>query len=394
MSSDDLITPVILVGGSGTRLWPLSREDRPKQFQAIAGRRSMFQQTLLRVADPAKFTAPIIVGNRGHAGILDQELNAIGVTPAATILEPQGRNTAPAITLAAMMAVACKLGSSILVMPSDHYIRDPGKLLAAIGRARTGAANGEFVTFGITPNGPETSYGYIKEGAPLSGAGLEGILRVARFVEKPKREKAEEMLAEGGYYWNSGMFLLPVVPFLQEMQALKPAIMEGCQKALLTGQVEGHLVHPDPDVFGGLESISVDYAVMEKTKRAAVIPVDPLWSDVGSWTAVWEISDRDQSQNVTVGDVMLHDVSGAYVRSEGPITAVVGLSDIIVVNTGDAVIVAAKSHAQDIRHIAETIRKRTPAKAQDSQAPQEIAAAIEQAIAPPPADLRADGTQG
>jgi mannose-1-phosphate guanylyltransferase / mannose-6-phosphate isomerase len=392
MSQSHLITPVILVGGSGTRLWPLSRDDRPKQFQAIAGRRSMFQQTLLRVADPAKFTAPIIVGNQSHFDLLEQELSSIGIAPAAMILEPEGKNTAPAVTLAAMMAMACKLGDNILVMPSDHYIRDPDKLLAAIAKARSGAAAGEFVTFGIAPAGPETCYGYIKQGAQLpGGAALDGILRVSRFVEKPAADKAEAMLAEGGYWWNSGMFLFPVIPFLQEMQALKPDIMADCQKALITGTVDGNIVRPDPAAFAKLENISIDYAVMEKTARAAVVPVDPLWSDVGSWTAVWEISERDQSQNVTMGDVILHDVTGAYVRSEGPVTAVVGLSDIIVVNTGDAVIVAAKSHAQDIRHVAEAIRRRNKAAKNTDHAPKDIADAIENAIAP---GLRAGGTAG
>jgi mannose-1-phosphate guanylyltransferase/mannose-1-phosphate guanylyltransferase/mannose-6-phosphate isomerase len=324
----------------------------------------MFQQTVLRVTDPSRFTSPIIVGNRAHKDMLTSDLEAIGVKPATFVLEPEGRNTAPAITIAAMIALAARLGDTLLVMPSDHYIQDPAKLIAAIDKARAGARFGAFVTFGIAPHGPETSYGYIKQGDALPYPGLEGgaeadIYRVQRFVEKPPRHTAEAMLSEGGFYWNSGMFMLPVAEFLNEIKRLKPAILSGCQDSLAQGLVEGITVHPDPAVFSKIESISIDYAVMEHTARAAVVPTDPLWSDVGSWTAVWEISQRDQAQNVTVGDVILHDVSGAYVRSEGPITAVVGLNDVIVVNTGDAVIVASKSHAQDIRHIAEAVKKRS-----------------------------------
>jgi mannose-1-phosphate guanylyltransferase/mannose-6-phosphate isomerase len=376
----DGITPVILVGGSGTRLWPLSRDDKPKQFQAIAGQSSMFQQTLTRITDPSRFTPPIIIGNVTHHEMIQAELREADITPAAVILEPEGRNTAPAVAITAMLTMALKLGEHVLVMPSDHYIRDPGRLISAIDKARTAAEMGAFVTFGITPDGPETSYGYIKQGEPLVTAGNDSqeIFKVARFVEKPPRHDAARMLEDGDFHWNSGMFLFPVKPLLQEMQVLKPGIIAACQQALVEGTVENNVIRPSSAAFAEAENISIDYAVMEKTARAAVVPVDPLWSDVGSWTAVWEISERDSAQNVTLGDVILDDVQGAYVRSEGPVTAVVGLKDVIVVNTGDAVIVAAKSHAQDIRRIAKAVRDRK--SAENAPDPVEVAKEIAEVV--------------
>ena len=313
--------------------------------------------------------------------MIQSELREAGITPAAIILEPEGRNTAPAVAITAMLTMALKLGDHILVMPSDHYIRDPGRLIAAIDQAGAAVNMGAFVTFGISPDGPETSYGYIKQGQELtaeSGEKPEGTFKVAKFIEKPPRHDAVRMLEEGGYHWNSGMFLFPVTALLREMQVLKPDIITACQQALVDGSVEKNVIRPSAEAFAKAENISIDYAVMEKTARAAVVPVDPLWSDVGSWTAVWEISERDSAQNVTIGDVILDDVKGAYVRSEGPVTAVVGLTDVIVVNTGDAVIVAAKSHAQDIRRIAEAVRNRkSTGDADDFDVAREIADVVE-----------------
>ena len=340
----------------------------------------MFQQTLTRITDPGRFTPPIIIGNVTHHEMIQTELREAGITPAAIILEPEGRNTAPAVAITAMLTMALKLGEHVLVMPSDHYIRDPGRLIAAIDKARTAAELGAFVTFGITPDGPETSYGYIKQGEPLVPRedGPQEIFKVAKFVEKPPRHDAVRMLEDGDFHWNSGMFLFPVKPLLQEMQVLKPGIITACQHALVEGAVENNVIRPSAAAFAQAENISIDYAVMEKTARAAVVPVDPLWSDVGSWTAVWEISERDSAQNVTLGDVILDDVQGAYVRSEGPVTAVVGLKDVIVVNTGDAVIVAAKSHAQDIRRIAEAVRDRK--SSENAADPVEVAKEIAEAV--------------
>lgn len=361
-SDSDSIIPVILAGGSGTRLWPLSTERRPKQFQAIAGAGSMFSQTLQRAADPARFSRPMIVASLAHRRLIEAELAAIGVSPAAIVLEPEGRNTAPAIVLAALLAQARGLGGMLMAMPSDHHVGEPEKLLAAIDLARRAAASGVFVTFGIAPMGPETSYGYIRRGATL-GPGSPGVFAVARFTEKPARSTAEAMLAEGGYFWNSGMFLLPVGSLLGEMRRLKPELVEGAERALSGGAQAGPVIIPEASAFAALENISIDHALMESTSRAAVVPVDPAWSDIGSWTAVADIAPRDALGNTALGEVVLHDVVNAYVRSEGATTAVIGLSDIIVVNTGDAVIIARKDRAQDIRHVAEAIRKRNAEKA-------------------------------
>jgi mannose-1-phosphate guanylyltransferase/mannose-6-phosphate isomerase len=348
------ITPVILAGGSGTRLWPLSTDARPKQFQPVAGDDSLLRQTVLRVADAARFNAPVIIGNATQADLIAQAL--AGLPVAATVLEPAGRNTAPAIALAALLARRNGLGEFLLVLPSDHVITRPEALEAAIDIAAGAAAAGALVTFGIAPSGPATSYGYIRQGAALAAA--PGAFAVDRFVEKPDRARAQAMLAEGGYAWNSGMFLFPVETLLAEFARLEPALLDTCRSALEDATTQGVALTPGRAAFLAATSISIDYAIMEHTARAAVVPVDPGWSDVGAWDAVWQIAGKDAAGNVTGGDVLLRDVTGSYVRSLGPTTAVIGLDNVVVVNTGDAVIVMPLERAQDVKHIAEALRSR------------------------------------
>ncbi len=348
------ITPVILAGGSGTRLWPLSTDARPKPFQPVAGDDSLLRQTALRVADAVRFNTPIIVGAAAQARLIAEAL--AGLPVAATLLEPAGRNTAPAIALAALLARRDNLGALLLALPSDHVITQPAALDAAIDTAAQVARQGALVTFGVAPSAAATSYGYIRKGAGIDG--VAGAFMVERFIEKPDRERAAAMLAEGGYVWNSGMFLFAADAVLGELQRLEPALLGACQAALAGATIEGGALAPAPDAFLAVKSISIDYAVMERTTRAAVVPVDPGWSDVGAWDAVWRIAAKDAAGNVTGGDVLLHDVSGSYVRSLGPTTAVIGLDNVVVVNTGEAVIVMPKDRAQEVRHIAEALRAR------------------------------------
>lgn len=347
-----MIVPIILSGGSGTRLWPVSTSAAPKQFQPLTGKDSMFLQTLDRAVDRSRFTAPIIVCGPDHVAHVEADLLAAGVTDARIIVEPAARNTAPAIALAAFAAFAEYSDPTILVMPADHVMTDVPALLAAIAAALPAVASGALATFGIAPSHPETGYGYIAAGAPLAAA--SGLHEVRRFVEKPQRDKAEAMLAEGGHYWNAGIFLMRADAFLAELEKQQPAMAASCSAAFAKAHIDGPRIHPDADAFLSSPSDSIDYAVMEGAERVVVAPVDPGWSDVGGWAALHELGVKDDHSNVRVGDVIAIGATGNYLRTgEGKRIAVVSVSDLVVVTHGDDILIIPRDRAQEVRTIVE-----------------------------------------
>jgi mannose-1-phosphate guanylyltransferase/mannose-6-phosphate isomerase len=341
------ITPVILSGGSGTRLWPMSRTLYPKQLLPLLTAQSMLQETVRRVGDSARFAAPLIVANDEHRFIIAEQLRQIEVTPQAIILEPVGRNTAPAAAIAALLLAASDPDALLFIMPSDHAIGDPAAFAAALGRAAEAARGGALVTFGVTPDRPETGYGYIKRGAPLGGQ--EGSYEVAAFVEKPDRARAEAYLATGDYFWNSGIFLFPAGLYLEELSRRHPEMIAGCRAALDKAQRDLDFLRLDKAAFTALAGESIDYAVMEHTKRAVIVPVSMGWSDVGSWDALWSMGDKDGAGNVMLGDVVASDAKNCYLRAEERMIAALGVEDLVVVATGDVVLVARRDRVQDIK---------------------------------------------
>jgi mannose-1-phosphate guanylyltransferase/mannose-1-phosphate guanylyltransferase/mannose-6-phosphate isomerase len=342
------IVPVILSGGSGTRLWPMSRPEMPKQLLALTAEETMLQLTAKRAHGEA-FAAPIVVANARHADHIDEQLHAIGAAPQAVILEPVARNTAPAIALAAL---AAKGEEALLVMPSDHVIADVEAFHAAIEAAMPLVADGWLVTFGITPDAPETGYGWIKVGEPLA----QGVHRVARFVEKPIRERAEEMLASGDHAWNGGIFLFRADIFLGALAAHAPGMLTATQDAMSKAWREGARIYPDGEAFGASPSDSIDYAVMERAERVAVVPVAMGWSDVGSWDALHAISEGDERGNVHRGDVLAIETENCLIRSDGVRIAAVGVSDLIVVASGNDVLILPRGRSQEVKKLIEAMK--------------------------------------
>ena len=341
--------PVILSGGSGTRLWPMSRTAYPKQILPLVGDRSLLQQAALRVDGLPAFSAPLIVANEEHRFIIAEQLRGIGLSTQGLLLEPIGRNTAPAACVSALSLVEHDSDALMLLMPSDHVIEDRGAFLAAVERAAAAARAGHLVTFGIHPEKPETGYGYIERGAALSGA--EGAFAVARFVEKPDAGTAERYVASGDFFWNSGIFLFPAALFLGELERLRPDIVAACRRALDGARRDEDFVRLDKEAFAACPADSIDYAVMEHTAKAAVVPVSMGWSDLGSWDALWELAEKDAAGNALLGNVIAEDARNCYLRSESGLVAALGVDDMVVVATDDAVMLAPRNRAQDVRRL-------------------------------------------
>ena len=349
-----VIHPVILSGGSGSRLWPLSRTLFPKQLLALAGEHSLIQDTVLRTKG-AGFAPPLVICNTEHRFLIAEQLRETNVSPQAIVLEPVGRNTAPAAAIAALMIAEKEPDGLLLLMPADHIVRNRTAFLEAVNRAAKCAQQDRLVTFGITPDSPETGYGYIRRGEALKG--LDGGFQVERFVEKPDAATAAGYVASGDYDWNSGLFLFKASLLLAELERLEPELLAQSREALAKGAKDLDFFRLDQASFAKTKAISIDYAVMERTTAAAVVPVEMGWSDIGSWEALWTTASRDEAGNATRGDVLHHGARNSYLRSEGPLVAAVGVEDIVVVATQDAVLVSHKSASQDVKRIVEQLEK-------------------------------------
>ena len=345
------ILPVIMSGGSGSRLWPLSRQLNPKQFLPLANDLSMLQVTIQRL-NGIDTALPLLICNEQHRFLAAEQLRQLNLEQANILLEPVGRNTAPAIALAALQACSESDDPILLVLAADHLIQDVDAFQTCIQTALPLAQDGKLVTFGIVPTHAETGYGYIEQGIDVGVGGF----KVSRFVEKPDLITAQEYLANGSYFWNSGMFMFRASRYLQELEAFRPDILAACRAALAGGSQDMHFTRVDEAAFAACPDDSVDYAVMEKTSDAVMVPLDAGWSDIGSWAALWDVSDKDEQGNVFKGDVLNQRSNNTYVHADSRLVATVGLDDLVIVETKDAVLVAHKDHVQDVKKIVEQLK--------------------------------------
>jgi mannose-1-phosphate guanylyltransferase len=347
-----MFLPVIMAGGSGTRLWPLSRQLNPKQFLPLVDPDlSMLQATIQRL-DGLEHATPRLICNESHRFLAAEQLRQLGLEEANIILEPVGRNTAPAIALAALQALSEQTDPIMLVLAADHLIQDVNAFHQSIAKALVLAESGKLVTFAITPTHPETGYGYLQMGAPVGEGGFE----VSRFVEKPDLATAQDYLAQDSYFWNSGMFMFRASRYIQELERFQPKIVSVCREALAKGAQDMHFTRVDSAIFSSSPDDSIDYAVMEKTSDAVMVPLNAGWSDIGSWSAIWDSGEKNEQGNLFKGDVLSENTSGSYVHATHRLVTTVGVENLIIVETKDAVLVAHKDHVQDVKRIVDQLK--------------------------------------
>ncbi|TQV80233.1 mannose-1-phosphate guanylyltransferase/mannose-6-phosphate isomerase [Aliikangiella coralliicola] len=344
-----MIYPIIMAGGSGSRLWPMSRSLYPKQFLNIIGKNTMLQDTVFRLEN-MDAAQPLIICNNEHRFLVAEQLRDIGVN-GKIILEPEGKNTAPAIALAALKAVEAGDDPLLLVLAADHVIQNRNAFENAVSEATNLAEQNKLVTFGIVARSPESGYGYIHR-----GKACEGGFTVSQFVEKPDKETAQSYIDTGDYYWNSGMFMFKASQYLSELEKYQPEMLEICRKSMISSTKDFDFIRIDGEIFGNCPSESIDYAVMEKTDSAVVVPLDAGWSDIGSWSAIWDVSQKDSDGNRILGDVITHESSGCLVHGEDRLISVLGLNNVVIIDTKDAVLVADKSKVQDVKNIVSKLK--------------------------------------